>query len=354
MMAGGYDRSRDGLADGCCSALSPCSHQQRDPTTICAQCEATRTPRRDAEPDGEVIVPLRCPIDMDASREFCSAGYCGACLLDEIRRLRAETTPSHPESPKPAPSLAAGDVGGDMRDVNKSYEAAAKLCDQHAEVWEYQANGKYPTAVDLHVAKALRLTATQIRTKISSLPSDSIRPAYEHIDPMCQTTGALAVAIWDAENTNRLGEAEQHVQLNRLNHAASVRSWLRCKGLDVLALSSPTPQGALSADLGEKCAAHTGTTNSLEWLKGAYRHASTECDRAEAERDAAEARATAAERKAEGLSAALTEAAAWHDREHRALMKQPPTAGSQWDRHQHEEQAAMLRAALAQEEIDYA
>lgn len=38
MMAGGYDPSRDGLAKGCCSALAPCSHQQRSPHTICRTC----------------------------------------------------------------------------------------------------------------------------------------------------------------------------------------------------------------------------------------------------------------------------------------------------------------------------
>lgn len=27
------------LADGCCSAVEPCSHQQRDPTTICQNCK---------------------------------------------------------------------------------------------------------------------------------------------------------------------------------------------------------------------------------------------------------------------------------------------------------------------------
>lgn len=33
-----YDHSREGLAEGCCSAISPCSHQQRSPYTICAVC----------------------------------------------------------------------------------------------------------------------------------------------------------------------------------------------------------------------------------------------------------------------------------------------------------------------------
>lgn len=27
------------LAHGCCSAISPCGHQQRDPSSICATCE---------------------------------------------------------------------------------------------------------------------------------------------------------------------------------------------------------------------------------------------------------------------------------------------------------------------------
>lgn len=46
----GWDQtnSRDGwpddttpvMASGCCSAISPCSHQQRDPTTICDICRA--------------------------------------------------------------------------------------------------------------------------------------------------------------------------------------------------------------------------------------------------------------------------------------------------------------------------
>lgn len=27
------------LADGCCSAVSPCSHQQKSPSTICAVCQ---------------------------------------------------------------------------------------------------------------------------------------------------------------------------------------------------------------------------------------------------------------------------------------------------------------------------
>ena len=28
------------LAEGCCSAINPCGHQQRDPTTICSVCAA--------------------------------------------------------------------------------------------------------------------------------------------------------------------------------------------------------------------------------------------------------------------------------------------------------------------------
>lgn len=38
MQAGGYDHSRDGLAEGCCSAQAPCSHQQRSPHTVCRIC----------------------------------------------------------------------------------------------------------------------------------------------------------------------------------------------------------------------------------------------------------------------------------------------------------------------------
>lgn len=44
MMAGGYDHSRDGLAEGCCSARAPCSHQKKDPTSICANCAEAMTP----------------------------------------------------------------------------------------------------------------------------------------------------------------------------------------------------------------------------------------------------------------------------------------------------------------------
>lgn len=29
----------DTMAPGCCSAVSPCSHQQRDPSTICDVCK---------------------------------------------------------------------------------------------------------------------------------------------------------------------------------------------------------------------------------------------------------------------------------------------------------------------------
>lgn len=38
MMVGGYDRSREGLAEGCCSARAPCSHQQKAPSSICYRC----------------------------------------------------------------------------------------------------------------------------------------------------------------------------------------------------------------------------------------------------------------------------------------------------------------------------
>jgi D-serine dehydratase len=27
------------MVAGCCSAISPCSHQQKDPSTICAKCQ---------------------------------------------------------------------------------------------------------------------------------------------------------------------------------------------------------------------------------------------------------------------------------------------------------------------------
>ena len=33
-----YDRSREGLAEGCCSSIAPCSHQQHSPYTICRTC----------------------------------------------------------------------------------------------------------------------------------------------------------------------------------------------------------------------------------------------------------------------------------------------------------------------------
>lgn len=32
--------TRHAMAPGCCSAVEPCSHQCRDPTTICALCQA--------------------------------------------------------------------------------------------------------------------------------------------------------------------------------------------------------------------------------------------------------------------------------------------------------------------------
>lgn len=32
----------NGLARGCCSAVSPCAHQRRDPTTICGTCHKAR------------------------------------------------------------------------------------------------------------------------------------------------------------------------------------------------------------------------------------------------------------------------------------------------------------------------
>lgn len=32
----------DRLADGCCSAVSPCAHQKKDPTTICPICQESR------------------------------------------------------------------------------------------------------------------------------------------------------------------------------------------------------------------------------------------------------------------------------------------------------------------------
>ncbi len=44
-----------GMADGCCSSISPCSHQQRDPTTICESCQKAAEwakKQRDAEESG--------------------------------------------------------------------------------------------------------------------------------------------------------------------------------------------------------------------------------------------------------------------------------------------------------------
>jgi hypothetical protein len=36
-------KSEGGLAPGCCSAVSPCAYQKRDPTTICDTCKAAQT-----------------------------------------------------------------------------------------------------------------------------------------------------------------------------------------------------------------------------------------------------------------------------------------------------------------------
>lgn len=33
------EQKMDTMAPGCCSAVSPCSHQQRDPSTICDVCQ---------------------------------------------------------------------------------------------------------------------------------------------------------------------------------------------------------------------------------------------------------------------------------------------------------------------------
>jgi len=30
---------RHTMAEGCCSAVEPCSHQRQDPTTICENCQ---------------------------------------------------------------------------------------------------------------------------------------------------------------------------------------------------------------------------------------------------------------------------------------------------------------------------
>ncbi len=43
---------------------------------------------------------------------------------------------------------------------------------------------------------------------------------------------------------------------------------------------------------------------------------------------------------------ALEEAAAWHDRQEKALSKQPPGGDREWRRNEHREQAELLRAAV--------
>lgn len=79
MIAGGYDHSRDGLAEGCCSAMAPCSHQQRSPSTICKGCtEASAIAAKErltaAAPDllealkGVVRVADRRTVEFDAAR----------------------------------------------------------------------------------------------------------------------------------------------------------------------------------------------------------------------------------------------------------------------------------------------
>lgn len=51
------DRPRTVLAEGCCSASSPCGHQKRDPTTICEVC--TLAALTEPAPAGEAVEPVR-------------------------------------------------------------------------------------------------------------------------------------------------------------------------------------------------------------------------------------------------------------------------------------------------------
>lgn len=48
------EAERNQLAEGCCSAISPCSHQQHSPYTLCCWCEQVRTeaPSTAAHPPG--------------------------------------------------------------------------------------------------------------------------------------------------------------------------------------------------------------------------------------------------------------------------------------------------------------
>lgn len=43
------------MAEGCCSAVSPCSHQQRDPYSICETCQKASAPPLPTQPAREEV-----------------------------------------------------------------------------------------------------------------------------------------------------------------------------------------------------------------------------------------------------------------------------------------------------------
>lgn len=47
---------RHTMAEGCCSAIEPCSHQQRNPTTICETCQKAADLVRDRDASGALLL----------------------------------------------------------------------------------------------------------------------------------------------------------------------------------------------------------------------------------------------------------------------------------------------------------
>ena len=58
------------LASGCCSSINPCSHQQRDPTTICETCSKAAESISKPESSTEILQNIELTSKTDTSTEI--------------------------------------------------------------------------------------------------------------------------------------------------------------------------------------------------------------------------------------------------------------------------------------------
>lgn len=119
------------MADGCCSAVSPCSHQQRDPYSLCEICEK-------ANGLTDRIVSASPRTDGAGAAAGEGRRICEALGFDPANHHNALRCPyCNPEGLVLSPAPAAGQAGAvpdSLRALSEAIRevvrAAWKLCDR--------------------------------------------------------------------------------------------------------------------------------------------------------------------------------------------------------------------------------